>query len=47
MTADHVSTDPAFTAYCPECESVQILENIAHVVRCYECSNIVLGTEVL
>lgn len=47
MPADRVSNDPAFTAYCPECEGVKLLENVAHIVKCQACGEVVLGNEVV
>lgn len=45
--ADEITADPAFTAYCPECDGVRVLENVAHVVKCQSCGHIVLGSDVL
>lgn len=42
-----LTSDPTFTAYCPECDTVKPLENVAHVVRCLACGEIVLGTDVI
>lgn len=40
--SDEVQSDPAFTAYCAECDEVTVMENIAHVVKCHGCGFLVI-----